>query len=599
MPNGMSTPPPPETPLTWDLADLLDFDFATEEAAKARSLKSHRQTYLRYLSSQGLDAQTAPPDSRHDVFRHWLETQRQAAPAGTVWPGKLFNQARKVVSFLILVIAVVSGSLITASLLHYDGSQPINVSRFLFLLLGGQLLLLLSGATAFGLRRMGWLKPESGFIGPAIQTALNQALQWLQKHGVQPCSAETRLQLHAFYGSLTQKQSHFQPLILGVISGLAQTFGIAFNIAAIVTTLFLVTVSDRAFGWQSSLDLSAERVHAMTSTIATPWSGILPAGAPTEEEIQGSRIYLKDGMRRLTNQDLVSWWPFLVCSLVVYGLLPRCLLWALCWLYVHRHIKRQRFDSLFCDRLWEAMTQKALETQTSPKSRPQAQPSPANSPAPLRNPLSVASSHSPRPRPHVSPKASPSISSPTAPAPSSHPSPSPSVASPQPSPVPIVTEEATDPSPPPPPISPEKSAYLFVDPELAKRTHRAEIDTAVQQSLGWIVQDWILLPDESESWSKFWNRLEAYQTEPAYDRIALLQEAYQPPIREALDWLTDLRESQSPKGKAMIFLIGRSPEAGQLGEACRTNQIVWERSVEALEDPNLGVTPILTQTEDG
>ena len=37
----------------------------------------------------------------------------------------------------------------------------------------------------------------------------------------------------------------------------------------------------------------------------------------------------------------------------------------------------------------------------------------------------------------------------------------------------------------------------------------------------------------------------------------LVQEAFQPPIREALEWIQEFRQAQPPSGKMMIFLVGR------------------------------------------
>ena len=42
----------------------------------------------------------------------------------------------------------------------------------------------------------------------------------------------------------------------------------------------------------------------------------------------------------------------------------------------------------------------------------------------------------------------------------------------------------------------------------------------------------------------------------------------------------------------MIFLVGRPQVAGRRKEVCETNQRVWEQSIDALNDANLGVSSL-------
>lgn len=132
-------------------------------------------------------------------------------------------------------------------------------------------------------------------------------------------------------------------------------------------------------------------------------------------------------------------------------------------------------------------------------------------------------------------------------------------------------------------------AILIVDPELAKRIDRGKTDAAVEQAIGWSVHHWIRLPDETQSSSDFWNAIEPLRSEKSFERIILIQEAFQPPIRETIEWLQQLRATQSKKGKMMIYLVGRPQEAGKRREVCETNQRVWSQTIDSLTDDNLGV----------
>ena len=126
---------------------------------------------------------------------------------------------------------------------------------------------------------------------------------------------------------------------------------VGFNAGLLGATLFRVTTSDLAFGWQSTIQFSSATLYKGVQILALPWSWLFPEeiAYPSLKAIEGSRIILKDGIYNLATQDLVSWWPFLILCLVVYGLLFRILLMLLAHYYQRRclhHIKLDSTDGL-------------------------------------------------------------------------------------------------------------------------------------------------------------------------------------------------------------------------------------------------------------
>lgn len=523
----------------WRLADVLDFDYAVERAEEAglESDSTHRKVFLAFLAFH--KKKTSDSLDRRRIFRFWLEAQRSQASPSTIWPGALFCRGKTLLTRALIAVAAFAGVLASGGLLRYDGIQPVNVFGFLFFLLGGQLLLLAASFAALILRPLGLLSLETGIIAPGIYRLWKQVAAGMQKGVLKQCSGETRLRIAAFFGSLGKKHSRYRPLLAGLVAGLSQTFGVWFNIAAIASTLFLVSFSDRAFGWQSSLNLSAESVHRATRVVARPWSSFYPAGAPSVSQIEGSRIHLKDGIRSLANENLVSWWPFLVCSLLVYGLLPRLLLWLVAWGIVRRQLRKLGFDSLRCDRLWGSMIRRQLHTAVDEEAPPAfaAKPPFLQSP-PKKQPTAICSAN-------------------------------------------------------------RQSALLLAEPELSKRIRREAVNEWIHRQIHWTVRGWVSLPDENESWEDFWTTLEPMRSQDAYARIVVLQESFQPPIREFLDWLKRLQETQDKDGKAIVLLVGRPEDAGQIGAVSEINRQIWEQSVESLGDANLAVASLSIRNDDG
>jgi len=109
---------------------------------------------------------------------------------------------------------------------------------------------------------------------------------------------------------------------------LAHMGGLCLALGSLAGMTVSVAVTDLAFGWQSTLQVGSQGMHSLVSALSLPWSW-LPAQwglTPTLAQIEGSRIILKDGMQALASADLAAWWPFLCMCLLIYAFLPRLVL---------------------------------------------------------------------------------------------------------------------------------------------------------------------------------------------------------------------------------------------------------------------------------
>ena len=84
---------------------------------------------------------------------------------------------------------------------------------------------------------------------------------------------------------------------------------------------------------------------------------------PSLEQIEGSRIVLKEGIATLATSSLVSWWPFLVAAVAFYGLLPRLVLLGIALAGKRKALARLDFSHASCDRLVMRMQVPTLSTQ--------------------------------------------------------------------------------------------------------------------------------------------------------------------------------------------------------------------------------------------
>ena len=90
----------------------------------------------------------------------------------------------------------------------------------------------------------------------------------------------------------------------------------------------------------------------------------------------------------LSSANLTAWWPFLCCSVAVYGLLPRCLLLLIGWLKQRKTLEKLHFATLNFRSLLQRMTAPRGDTNgvTETKSGPGPQPYTPKT-APIRTPV--------------------------------------------------------------------------------------------------------------------------------------------------------------------------------------------------------------------
>ena len=266
------------------------------------------------------------------LIRKWLTMRRlqfcqDKRSGGRVLPGCLWQELSVLGRGFAVLLGVLAGAGAAGSLLLYSGTTPLNVSLFFGLFVLMQVLAVALQSLFLLYRVLRGLSMESTSLYVVLGRAMVRAMEGLRRRMYRRLSGQHRLDLAALIGGIQQRRE-LAVLLLWPAFILMQLGGIGFNLGVLGTTLSKVVFSDMAFAWQSTLQLSPELVAELVRWIALPWSWIVPQAYPSLAQIQGSQMVLKVGIEHLATTDLVAWWPFLCCSVAVYGLLPRCLLFA-------------------------------------------------------------------------------------------------------------------------------------------------------------------------------------------------------------------------------------------------------------------------------
>jgi hypothetical protein len=198
-------------------------------------------------------------------------------------------------------------------------------------------------------------------------------------------SAERRAVLKAARGHLRSSRIVYGNVERWLLVSLAQRFGLAFNLGALATCLYLVAFSDLAFAWQTTLSFSAEGFHRVLSVLAAPWSWAYPEGLPTLDVVRASRYFRLDSSfgQAAPAELLGQWWRFLVLCLLVYGLAPRLILSLVARAKLRRALAALRLDHGEIASLLERLASPLVQTHSpAPEVGPEAAPAPGPGPAP-------------------------------------------------------------------------------------------------------------------------------------------------------------------------------------------------------------------------
>ena len=330
---------PKTEPKHWKLEDVFDFDYhrRLDQGEATQDLEDRDRKIYKREGRDGIDPR--------ELLLRWLYAVREIRALKPA-PGDLFLKGYELLMLIVCIVSIASGVSATLVALRYDGSVPVNVSLFLGLIVAPQILLLagyflVMAATVASPRLIAVLYAIPARFGASL---LKQF--WAQAAKRAWLGAEQRDRwtiAFSNYGEIIQEHGG---LVANRVFRLIQVAGVLFNVSVVASMAILLSVTDRAFGWQSSLVDSPERVDAIVHVVSAPWCLFVgnEAGRPSFEEIVGSRIVLRESGAPLASGDLLSWWPFLLWCVVFYGLTPRMFAWLFSLWNESRLLKHLNFD---------------------------------------------------------------------------------------------------------------------------------------------------------------------------------------------------------------------------------------------------------------
>jgi hypothetical protein len=280
----------------WTLENLVDFEQAA--AASISTAAPLRRAVAD--ATRGLEGAAA----RRVGLRVWL--------GETAGGGRKFSSALAWVGGGLALLTFLGGISAVLGLLDHERGG-VNVTLFLAILIGGQWLLLVLAGLAWLLRR----RAAEGFS--LLQAATGKLARRLAGNGDD-----------TWWHRVMDGGGAPRAALLWRLARVAQGAGIAFNFGIAGGLAGLVLLRHVGFFWETTTELAMRSILEISVRIlSAPWSVFWPTAVPDAAVIDASR-WRPDGNVTLAPGP-PEWWQFLLMATLVWGLLPRAILWLIAW----------------------------------------------------------------------------------------------------------------------------------------------------------------------------------------------------------------------------------------------------------------------------
>ena len=307
----------------WTLGNLVDFEQAA--AASASTPPDVRRAVS--AAAHGLEG----AEARRRGLRVWLE---KMPPTHA---GRKFLAALTIVTAGLSTVAFLAGISTVLGLMDRERGG-VNVTHFLGILIGGQWLILLFATLA-------WL----------VRSRAKEGLSVVQMAAAKLARRLAGRRDIAWWDRLTDAGGAPRAALVWRLARLAQTAGISFNIGILASLAGLVMLKHVGFFWETTTELAMRSALEITvDFLSAPWATAWPEAAPDIRVIAGSR-WLPGRTTGLAPGPR-EWWLFLLMATLVWGLLPRAILWLVAWWAGRGALSRLDFQARHHRALWREIT---------------------------------------------------------------------------------------------------------------------------------------------------------------------------------------------------------------------------------------------------
>jgi hypothetical protein len=307
----------------WTLESLVDL----EQAIAVTDTTPHSVRHSVSAAIRGISGAAA----RMEGLRVWL------AGMGNGGTGKKFVSALSMVTAGLSTFTFLAGISAVVGLMDHERGG-INVTLFLAILIGGQWLVLIFATLAWLFRR----RAAEGFS--AVQSLAGTIARRISGSGDE-----------SWWRGIMDSGTEARSAMLWRLARLVQTAGIFFNVGIVLGLAGLVMVKHVGFFWETTTELAMKSgLQRTVEFLSAPWSAWFTAAVP-DSAVIGSTRWLPGRTTEL-EPGPAAWWEFLLMATLVWGLLPRLILWCLAWQAGRKSLDSLDFQGKKHRALWRDIT---------------------------------------------------------------------------------------------------------------------------------------------------------------------------------------------------------------------------------------------------
>lgn len=311
-----------------NLYELLKHDTSTKEQRRAFALQN---------KENATDA--------HQQLLLWIDDHIHKLSPPTL--ANRYLRVERLSSVILSFLALFFGFIAAGVVLHYNGTEPVNVIYFLFLSFFIPVVTMLFSIFAM-------LKQEF-FIHISLTYIVQKIFLTFQKEPLDETLLDGNMVRWLFITKM-------------------QMTSLLFAIGVELALLLSITTQDIAFAWSTTLDISPQTLHCILSTLALPWSFFLPSAVPSLELIEHSHYFRLGG--QITQQmlenvsELGGWWKFLAMETFVYAILLRVVLYIVSSIELKKSLQNSMLHLPQAQQLLQDMNEPIITTKAMDEEKP-------------------------------------------------------------------------------------------------------------------------------------------------------------------------------------------------------------------------------------
>lgn len=339
------------------------------------------QEKLRRDRQLAIDTDTLRPTDNRNIKQQqlsaWIEANISHLGENSKALIDNYLSALSMAHWCAIILAMIAGVSVAGGLFFYNGNAPINVVNFLWIAVFLQwffIVFLLLSMLPERIKKYIWgINQLAQFIAKCnLGKWLYHITSWLLEQ--KQSSTSNGSTSTATISENTHEDESVsliipaKAIVQWQIMVWSQWFAFIFNIVLLLTAVYLVVFSDLAFGWSSTLNLPPSALQSITDFLSTPWQHLWPEAVPSSALIENSRYFraLSGSYGGQTSVDVMAlgqWWPFMLASIICYGLLPRCILLIFSRVMLNRALLSASFNSSASTLLLQRMNAEHIQTQ--------------------------------------------------------------------------------------------------------------------------------------------------------------------------------------------------------------------------------------------